>query len=167
MVRDRKFRADLYYRLNVFPIGIPALRERSEDIPQLVRHFVRNFARRMNKDVHIVSEEVMDVLRLHDWPGNIRELQNIIERAVVMSSGPELQIPFGELRHLVKSDTPSANRTLAEAERDHIIDALRQVGWVVGGREGAAARLGLARTTLLYRMRKLGIAHGAAAAASA
>src|ERR1700722_1623280 len=104
MVRDRKFRADLYYRLNVFPIGIPALRERSEDIPQLVRHFVRNFARRMNKDVHIVSEEVMDVLRLHDWPGNIRELQNIIERAVVMSSGPELQIPFGELRHLVKSD---------------------------------------------------------------
>ncbi len=106
-------------------------------------------------------------LRLHDWPGNIRELQNIVERAVIMSSGPELQIPFGELKHLVKSDTPAANRTLAEAERDHIIDALRQVGWVVGGREWhAAARLGLARTTLLYRMRKLGIAHGAAAAAA-
>jgi formate hydrogenlyase transcriptional activator len=162
MVRERRFRADLYYRLNVFPIMLPPLRERSEDIPLLVHHFVRKFANRMNKNVSDVSAEVMEVLRQHDWPGNIRELQNVIERAVIMSSGPDLHLPFGQLKHLVKIDQPSGSRTLAEAERDHITDALQQASWVVGGRKGAAAKLGLARTTLLYRMRKLGIAQGKA-----
>ena len=157
MVRDRKFRADLFYRLNVFPITLPPLRERLDDIPLLVRHFVRKFALRMNREVRHVPEEVMGVLQLHDWPGNIRELQNFIERAVILSSGPDLHLPIGELNHMVKRDTPSAVRTLADAERDHIREVLNQAGWVVGGRDGAAARLGMARTTLLYRMRKLGI----------
>jgi formate hydrogenlyase transcriptional activator len=167
MVRDHQFRADLFYRLNVFPIMLPPLRERSEDIPHLVRHFVNKFAGRMNKEFSYIPNEVMELLRLHDWPGNVRELQNYIERAMIMSPGPELRVPPGELKHLVKRDTPSAIRTLAEAERDHILHVLREVNWVVGGRDGAAARLGLARTTLLYRMRKLGIVHGMAAAAGA
>jgi formate hydrogenlyase transcriptional activator len=167
MVQDRRFRADLFYRLNVFPIALPPLRERSEDIPLLVRHFVAKLARRMNKDVSHVPNEVMEVLRLHDWPGNIRELQNFIERALIMCCGPELRLPPGELKHLVKRDTPSAIRTLADAERDHILHVLRQVSWVVGGRQGAASRLGMARTTLLYKMRKLGIAPGSFATAAA
>jgi formate hydrogenlyase transcriptional activator len=166
MVRDRQFRADLYYRLNVFPIALPPLRERLEDIPFLVRHFVRKFAQRMKRDISHIPEEVMAILRLHDWPGNIRELQNFIERAVILSPGPMLQLPHNELKRLVKYDTPSAIRTLADAERDHIREVLRQAGWVVGGRDGAAARLGVARTTLLYRMRKLGIAPGPQALAA-
>ena len=166
MVRDHRFRADLFYRLNVFPIMLPPLRERSEDIPLLVPHFVNKFARRMNKEFTYIPNEVMEILRLHDWPGNIRELQNYIERAMIMCPGPDLRLPPDELKHLVKRDTPSATRTLADAERDHILHVLRQVGWVVGGRDGAAARLGLARTTLLYRMRKLGIVHGMIAAAA-
>jgi formate hydrogenlyase transcriptional activator len=160
MVRERRFRADLYYRLNVFPIAVPPLRERSEDIPNLVHHFVRMFARRMNREINHIPEDVLEVLRLHDWPGNIRELQNVIERAVIMSSGQDLRLPLSEFKSVIKSDTPSAARTLAAAERDHIVETLRQVGGVVGGREGAAARLGVARTTLLYRMRKLGITQG-------
>jgi formate hydrogenlyase transcriptional activator len=167
MVRERRFRADLFYRLNVFPIAVPPLRERSEDIPNLLQHFVRKFARRMGRDITHIPEDVIEVLRLHDWPGNIRELQNIVERAVIMSPGPDLRLPMGEFKHVIKTDTPSAVRTLAAAERDHIVEALRQVGWVVGGRDGAAARLGVARTTLLYRMRKLGIVQGRAAAVGA
>jgi formate hydrogenlyase transcriptional activator len=167
MVQERRFRADLFYRLNVFPIGIPSLRERSEDIPLLVQHFVRKFARQMNRDVPHVSPEAMEILRYHDWPGNIRELQNVIERAVILSSGPELRLPFGGLKQIAKRDTPVSNRTLADAERDHITQTLRQVGWVVGGPHGAAARLGLARTTLIYRMRKLGIGEERAMAATA
>jgi formate hydrogenlyase transcriptional activator len=167
MVQDRKFRADLFYRLNVFPIEIPPLRERLEDIPLLVRHFVNKFAGRTNKDIDHIPNEVMEVLRLHDWPGNIRELQNFIERAMILSSGPELRLPPGEFKHLAKRDTPSAVRTLADAERDHILNVLQQVRWVVGGRDGAAARLGVARTTLLYRMHKLGISQGRAAVATA
>jgi formate hydrogenlyase transcriptional activator len=167
MVQERKFRADLYYRLNVFPILLPPLRERLQDIPLLARHFMDAFARRMKKDVCNIPNEVMEVLRLHDWPGNIRELQNVIERAVVMCSGPDLRLSGDELKHLVKQDTPSAARTLADAERDHILQVLRQANWVVGGREGAAARLGVPRTTLLYRMRKLGIAQNRVAAACA
>ena len=166
MVRDHRFRADLFYRLNVFPIMLPPLRDRSEDIPLLVRHFVNKFARRMNKEFTYIPNEVMEILRLHDWPGNIRELQNYIERAMIMCPGPDLRLPPDELKRLVKHDTLSATRTLADAERDHILHVLRQVGWVVGGRDGAAARLGLARTTLLYRMRKLGIVHGMIAAAA-
>jgi len=166
MVQERRFRADLFYRLHVFPIALPALRERTEDIPLLVRHFVNKFAQRMNKQINHIPSEVMEVLKLHDWPGNVRELQNIIERAMIMSTGPDLRLPPDELKHLVKGNASSAIRTLAEAERDHILHVLRQVSWVVGGRDGAAARLGVARTTLLYRMRKLGIAQGTAAAAA-
>jgi len=161
MVQERTFRADLFYRLNVFPIGLPPLRERLEDMPLLVRHFVEKFAERMNKNVHIIPDEVMEVLKRHSWPGNIRELQNIIERAVILSPGPVLCAPLGDPRADFKppasSQIPVANRTLVEAEREHIVDVLRQVDWVVGGRRGAAVRLGLPRTTLIHRMRKLGI----------
>jgi len=158
MVQARSFRADLYYRLNVFPITLPPLRERLEDIPLLAKHFVRKFAERQGKVIDYVPGGVMESLKRHHWPGNIRELQNFIERAVIMSSGPDLRLPPGELNRTTGSKTPPAIRTLAEAERDHILTVLRQVrGGVVGGRNGAAARLGLARTTLVYRMRKLGI----------
>jgi formate hydrogenlyase transcriptional activator len=158
MVRERRFRPDLFYRLNVFPITLPPLRERLEDIPLLVQHFVRKFASRMNKEVGHISGEVMEALRHYDWPGNIRELQNVIERAVITSSGQNLEIPFGELKRVAAGDTRMPTRTLDEVNRDHIIEALRQSGGVVGGRDGAAVRLGLPRGTLQYRMRKLGIA---------
>ena len=157
MVRERRFRADLFYRLNVFPIDLPPLRARSEDIPLLVNHFVRKLALRMNREICQVSKEAMEMLRQHDWPGNIRELQNLVERAVIMSSGSELQLPPAELRRLVQNGAPQPVRTLVEAERAHILEALRQVNWIVAGRNGAASRLGLPRTTLIYRMRKLGI----------
>ena len=165
MVLGRRFRADLFYRLNVFPIALPPLRERPEDIPLLVRHFVNKFATRMNKEFSYIPDEAMEPLQQHDWPGNIRELQNYIERAMILSPGPELRLPSHELKSVVRSDTPSIDRTLAEAERDHIMQVLREVGWVVGGSDGAAARLGMARTTLIYRMQKLGIVHARAAAA--
>jgi formate hydrogenlyase transcriptional activator len=157
MVRERRFRADLYYRLNVFPILMPPLRERSEDIPQLVWHFVRKYAARMNRHIDAIPDEVMELLQLHNWPGNIRELQNFIERSVILSSGPVLRPRLEELRTFSKSNPPTSALTLAEAEREHIVETIRQSGGVVGGRSGAAARLGVARTTLLYRMRKLGI----------
>ena len=165
MVRDRRFRADLFYRLNVFPIDLPPLRARTEDIPLLVDHFIRKLALRMNREAWEVSKEVMEILQLHyDWPGNIRELQNVIERAAIMSAGTELRLPPGELKCLITKDSPQAVRTLVEAERAHILEALQQLNWVVGGRNGAAARLGVARTTLIYRMRKLGINPGKAPA---
>jgi len=158
MVRERRFRADLFYRLNVFPIDLPPLRARREDIPLLVDHFIRKLALRMNREVWEVSREMMEILQQHyDWPGNIRELQNVIERAVIMSPGTELLLPPIELKSLITRDSPQAPRTLVEAERAHILEALRQVNWVVAGRNGAASRLGVARTTLVYRMRKLGI----------
>ena len=157
LVEERRFRADLFYRLNVFPIALPPLRERSEDIPELVWHFVRTFAGRMNKVINVISDEVMEIIRTHNWPGNVRELQNFVERAVIMSPGPVLRPPIGELDRLSHHTEPSARRTLARAQRDHILEVLRKTGWVVGGRDGAAARLGVPRTTLLYRMRKLGI----------
>jgi formate hydrogenlyase transcriptional activator len=166
MVLDRRFRADLFYRLNVFPIALPPLRERPEDIPLLVRHFVDKFGRRMNKEFNYIPNEVMEPLRLHDWPGNIRELQNYIERAMILSPGPDLRFPTDQLKRSVEREKPLV-RTLAEAERDHITQVLRDVAGVVGGRDGAAARLGMARTTLIYRMRKLGIDHPKTAAASA
>jgi formate hydrogenlyase transcriptional activator len=157
MVQARKFRADLYYRLNVFPITLPPLRERQEDIPLLAEHFVRRFAKRHGKVIDYVPCDVMESLTRHHWPGNIRELQNFIERAVIISPGPDLHLPPGELNCATRSDTATPIRTLADAERDHILQVLQQVRGVVGGRNGAAARLGLARTTLVYRMRKLGI----------
>jgi formate hydrogenlyase transcriptional activator len=158
MVHDRRFRADLYYRLNVFPIDLPPLRARSEDIPALVEHFVLKFSREMNKQIESIPAEVMEVLRLHDWPGNIRELENFIKRAVIMTTGTALRPIFGELKRLPSQASPSSKRTLAEAERDHINEVLRETRWVLGGGKGAAARLGMPRTTLVYRMRKLGIA---------
>jgi len=157
LVRERRFRADLFYRLNVFPIALPPLRERSEDIQSLVEHLVQRLACEMGKDVRHISAEVVEILQQYDWPGNVRELQNFIERAMIGSPGPELQLPIGSLKRSTARAIPARPRTLAEAERDHIVGVLREVRWVIGGRNGAAARLGLARTTLIHRMQKLGI----------
>jgi formate hydrogenlyase transcriptional activator len=155
MVQEKKFRADLYYRLNVFPMMLPPLRERKDDIPLLVEHFVENFAARHGKSISHISDEALEVLKRQDWPGNIRELQNFVERAVIMTTGPVLHPPIVELaKREVRSVPP---RTLADAERAHIIAILREANWVVGGRNGAAARLGLPRTTLIARMQRLGI----------
>jgi formate hydrogenlyase transcriptional activator len=158
LVAAKQFRADLYYRLNVIPLNLPPLRERTDDIPELVHHFVRIFSERLNKPIETVPEEVMEFLKFHDWPGNIRELQNFIERAVVMSPGPVLRPPLMELKSISsKTDSVAATRTLGAAQRDHILEVLDQTRWLIGGNEGAAARLGLPRTTLIYKMRKLGI----------
>lgn len=157
MVSERRFRADLYYRLNVFPIQLPALRERVEDIPVLVWHFVREFAGRMNKTIDEIAEPVMDVLCRYSWPGNIRELQNVIQRAVLLTEGRQLQPRLSELTSLATVKPSAAYQTLAEMERVHITETLQKANWVVGGRTGAAAKLGLPRTTLIARMRKLGI----------
>ena len=155
MVEDRQFRADLYYRLNVFPIRIPPLRERKDDIPLLVQHFVSLYARRMNKIIDVIPPEVMQALLRYGWPGNIRELQNFLERAVILSPKNVLSPPLGELSR-VKSPAGAAV-TLEEAEREHILQVLRETDWVLGGSAGAATRLGLPRTTLIYKMRRLGI----------
>jgi formate hydrogenlyase transcriptional activator len=157
MVEERRFRADLFYRLNVFPIMLPPLRDRRADIPVLVRHFVGKFADRMDKDISHIPEEIIQVLCDHDWPGNIRELQNLIERAVIMSSGPELRMPPCQPRLPARQHFASKTSTLHAAEREHIVRALNEVGGVVGGQHGAASRLGLPRTSLIYRMKKLGI----------
>jgi formate hydrogenlyase transcriptional activator len=155
MVSERKFRMDLYYRLNVFPITIPPLRERPEDIPLLVVHFVRAFAERQGKSIEVIPDHVMTAIENCNWPGNIRELQNFIERSVVLTRGTELRAPIAELTN---QELPDNNvRTLADAERAHIIATLRETNSVVGGRNGAAARLGINRTTLIAKMRKLGI----------
>ena len=155
MVTERQFRMDLYYRLNVFPITLPPLRDRTSDIPLLVHHFVQTYAGRHRKAIARVPDEVMTVLIDYDWPGNIRELQNFIERSVILTRGAELRAPVAELLNR-RLSTPGG-RTLADAERAHIISALRETNWAVGGRQGAAARLGLIRTTLIAKMRKLGI----------
>jgi formate hydrogenlyase transcriptional activator len=157
MVRERRFRADLFYRLNVFPITLPPLRERSEDITDLVWHFVEKFATRMNRNIDVIPDEVIEALQAYDWPGNVRELQNVIERAVILSEGPVLHPPLSTLRARPRSPEPAAPRTLAETERDHVIEVLQRTGGVISGRNGAAALLGVKRTTLHYRMRKLGI----------
>ncbi len=157
MVEARRFRPDLYYRLNVFPITLPPLRDRVEDIPALVEYFVRRSSREMGRSIETIPCEVMEVLKLYDWPGNIRELENVIKRAVIMSTGSALRPQFGDLKRLPGQASPTSQRTLAEAERDHINEVLRDTRWVIGGASGAAARLGMPRTTLVYRMRKLGI----------
>jgi formate hydrogenlyase transcriptional activator len=156
LVGNKQFRADLFYRLNVFPISLPPLRDRAQDIPLLVEYFVRKLSARLNKPIDSIPEEVMEVLKSHDWPGNIRELQNFIERSVILSPDSVLRPAFPELKQMTKQ-RPSASRTLAEAEREHILEVLKQTNWLVGGRDGAASRLGLPRTTLIHRMRKLGI----------
>jgi formate hydrogenlyase transcriptional activator len=157
MMAARQFRPDLYYRLNVIPIFLPPLRERSSDIPELVEYFVRKFSDRMNKPIDAIPEEVMEFLKYHDWPGNIRELQNFIERAVVLSPGNVLRPGLTDLKRMTKAQPVEAPRTLAAAERDHIVEVLEQTNWVIGGQDGAAGRLGLPRTTLLHKMKKLGI----------
>ena len=156
MVEDRSFRADLYYRLNVFPIRLPALRERREDIPLLTFHFVTHYAKQMNKRIDVVPPETMEALMRYDWPGNIRELQNFIERAVILSQGHGLSAPVSELNRPRRSQ-PRRPVTLEDAEREHILEALRETQWVLGGSSGAANRLGMPRTTLIYKMRRLGI----------
>lgn len=169
MVQEQKFRADLFFRLNVFPIELPPLRERAEDIPLLVRHFAEEFSRRMGKRVEAISSQTMNALREYQWPGNIRELQNVIERSVILSSGPSLNVPVAELHPRVMpasaseaAPEKSARRTpvrsiLAEVDRNQIIHALEDAGGRIGGAGGAAARLGLKRTTFITRMKKLGI----------
>jgi formate hydrogenlyase transcriptional activator len=159
MVKDGQFRSDLFYRLNVFPIVLPPLRERAADIPRLVRHLTQKFARRMGRQIETISAEVMDALVAYSWPGNVRELENVIERAVILSPGTDLQIPLGELKAVaVPHPEPSDGEvTLADAERQHILRVLGETGWVLGGPRGAAARLGVKRTTLQSKMKKLNI----------
>jgi len=157
LVQERKFRADLYYRLKVFPITLPPLRDRAEDIPALAEYFVQKFSREMGKKIETIPCEVMEVLKLNDWPGNIRELENYIKRAVIVSAGSALRPQFDDLNRLTGQTSPAAKRTLAEAQKDYIVEVLRDTRWVLGGDNGAAARLGMPRTTLAYRMRKLGI----------
>jgi formate hydrogenlyase transcriptional activator len=155
MVKERRFRADLYYRLNVFPITLPLLREREGDIPLLVGHFLRIFAERQGKSIEHIPDQVIAALESYHWPGNIRELQNVIERAVIMTTDRVLRPQIPEVRN---GDMPQAQaNTIADAHRMHIATVLRETKWVLGGSGGAAARLGLPRTTLISKMRKLGI----------
>jgi len=160
MVEERLFRADLFYRLNVFPITVPALRDRREDIPLLARYFVQQYARRMNRRIETIPAETLQALTRYHWPGNIRELQNFIERAVILSRGSTLEAPVRELKRA--SEKPPAQSktvvTLEAAEREAILRALDESDGRVGGERGAAARLGMKRTTLQAKMRKLGIA---------
>ncbi len=179
MVAEGRFRSDLYYRLNVFPILLPPLRERRDDIPPLVRHFAQLFARRMGRRIETIPSAVMEALVRYPWPGNIRELQNIIERAVILSPSAVLEVPLGDLEKdeggRMKGEggrmkegeetaplppsafSPHPSKTLAEAEREHILVALRDTGWVVGGPMGAATRLGMKRSMLYWKMKKHGI----------
>jgi formate hydrogenlyase transcriptional activator len=158
MVKERRFRADLYYRLHVFPIAIPPLRDRPEDIPALVQHFVEKYASRAQKVFSPMSQNATKLLAGYEWPGNVRELENLIQRAVISSPGNELLLP-SDYRRSHDMEAPSKIRTLAEVEREHILTVLRRVGGVIGGQNGAASLLGVARTTLVYRMQKLGIGH--------
>jgi formate hydrogenlyase transcriptional activator len=156
MVSQRRFRADLFYRLNVFPILIPPLRDRLDDIPLITKHFIRTLSSQMNKEVREIADEALKCLRRHTWPGNVRELQNVIERAVIRSPGPTVEISIEELR-ATSPQTSAMRRMLAETERVHILDVLKETNGVVSGPNGAASRLGLPRTTLASRMQKLGI----------
>ena len=163
MVKQGSFRDDLYYRLRVFPIRVPALRQRTEDIPQLVRHFTTFYARRLNKIIDQIPPETMDALVRYRWPGNVRELQNFVERAVILSPHSVLRAPIAELEPFNSHrESDMAMSGLAEVERDHIVRALEASSWVVGGRNGAAQRLGMKRTSLVYRMQKLGISRSSA-----
>ncbi len=174
LVNEQKFRSDLYYRLNVFPIRVPSLRERPEDIPLLVRHFVQQFSRRMSKVIDTIPSETMTTLVKYPWPGNIRELQNVIERAAILSKGPMLLVPSDDLRPPANPPAPFAsapadatasyngtNRNmrsmLDDTERQQILAALERSNWTVAGPNGAAALLDMKRSTLQSRMKKLGI----------
>jgi formate hydrogenlyase transcriptional activator len=158
MVDEQMFRTDLFYRLNVFPIRVPALRERTEDIPFLIRHFAQHFARNMKKQIDTISSETMNALVRYPWPGNIRELQNVIERAVILSKSPVLHVPLADLKpRIAGTGDTNGPATLEEVERRHILSVLEQTNWVFAGPHGAAAHLGLKRPTLQFRMQKLGI----------
>jgi formate hydrogenlyase transcriptional activator len=157
LVEAKQFRSDLYYRLNVFPVTAPPLRERREDIPTLVRYFTQHYAIRIKKNIQTVPAGTLDILSRYAWPGNVRELQNLVERSVILTQGTDLQVPISELQ-TVSDSTVSSMTALEEAEREHILRALRDTKWVVGGASGAAARLGIKRTTLQSKMQKLGIA---------
>ena len=154
LVSQKQFRSDLYYRLNVFPIRVPPLRERRDDIPLLVSHFVKTFSERMNKQIERIPADAMEALLDYDWPGNIRELQNFMERSVILTTGRLLNAAISEL---LKRRTAAVPITLKECEREHILKAIQESNWVIAGPRGAAARLGVPRSTLMYRMRKLAI----------
>jgi formate hydrogenlyase transcriptional activator len=168
LVKEQKFRSDLYYRLNVFPVRIPSLRERPDDIPLLVRHFVQQLSRRLGKSIDTIASETMSALVRYPWPGNIRELQNVIERAVILTSGPVLRVQVDEL-HALEPERPvptslaaappaqNMRAALDEVERQQILSALEKANWIVAGPNGAAAILGMKRSTLQSRMQKLGI----------
>jgi len=171
MVSEQKFRSDLFFRLNVFPVHVPPLRERQGDIPLLVRHFTQQFSRRMNRVIETIPSAAMDALNRYHWPGNIRELQNVIERAVIISSGPVLSIDVTDLKFpkaglpaekpaSSKSTNGALHNVLEETERQQILNALKECNWVVAGPNGAAAHLAMKRSTLQLRMQKLGIARG-------
>jgi formate hydrogenlyase transcriptional activator len=174
MVGEQKFRSDLFFRLNVFPVQVPPLRQREGDIPYLVRHFAQQFSRRMNKVIETIPSPTMDALCRYHWPGNIRELQNVIERAVIISTGPLLDLDVADLqfpkatRPEERPATPKSSTTgalhdvLQETERQQILEALKECNWVVAGPHGAAARLGMKRSTLQKRVHKLGIARSSA-----
>jgi len=156
MVEEETFRADLYYRLSVFPIELPPLRERSDDIPALVRHFITKYAKRMNKSLEIIEPETLEAMVSYEWPGNIRELQNFVERGVIVSRGSVFEPDLSQLwRERVRRRNSA--RSLDDATRSHILQTLIEVNWVIGGRNGAASRLGIPRTTLIAKMRRLGI----------
>jgi len=157
MVDENRFRSDLYYRLNVFPVRVPALRERREDIPQLIRHFTQKFAKRLGRTIKVVPSKVIEYLTQYDWPGNIRELQNLIERSVILSTGRTLQVPLAEIQDTSRGRELTPEKVSDFVERDRIIRALQETEGIVGGPSGAAARLGLKRTTLQSRMKKLHI----------
>jgi formate hydrogenlyase transcriptional activator len=156
MVKRNEFRSDLYYRLNVFPVPLPPLRARREDIPALVEHFVEIYARRMSKLIDQIPPQTMSELTSYTWPGNIRELQNFIERSVILTSGNVLESPLASLRNGAEAESLGPT-TMEDAEREHIRKILEQTRWVVAGPNGAAARLGIKRSTLYFRMQKLGI----------
>jgi formate hydrogenlyase transcriptional activator len=159
MILEKQFRSDLYYRVNVFPIHIPPLRERPEDIPLLVQHFVQQATRKMRKTIDTIPSETVEALIRYRWPGNIRELENVIERAVILSPGPVLRLSPRDLKsRITPGQNPYRHQTLEEVERNHILKTLKETSWVLSGPSGAAARLGLNRSTLYFRMKKLGIA---------
>ena len=157
MVEEQAFRSDLYYRLKVFPVTVPPLRDRTEDIPLLVRHFAQKFALRMKKRIETIPSEAMKALQAYHWPGNVRELENFIERAVILTQGPDLFVSLVELKRAPAHSTNSGTTTLEQAEREHILKALRESDWIIGGPAGAAAKLGMKRTTLQSKMQKLNI----------
>src|SRR3984957_2929864 len=156
MVDDKTFRADLFYRLSVFPVSLPPLRDRSEDIPALARHFLAKYAASMNKAVEVIPSETMEAIVALYCPGNVFWLQNYMEHGVIVSRDPRFEPPLSQLRSQ-KASLPKSSKTLEDATRDHVLQTLEETKWVVGGRHGAAARLGIARTTLVSKMRRLGI----------